>query len=308
MPDRTRGARASLKLGLVAALGAVGCPQFGDASPYFSMRYLYGPWRFYGYYNYFYSDPAYYYYLNEFAQPNATLDLGFRSVVAGGRTNSAPGAFATVGGGLRNIAMANHSAVGGGHDNSARTNGTFTAVLGGFRNKASGASSLVLGGDNNRARADAAVVLGGSSNTVRGDFGAVIAGEDSIVGELSFVGGGSSGSVDGKWNTMGMVYDNYIYGSDFVTVLSGEDHEVFDEGHFGFIGAGENDYIYAHHGSISSGYYNVIGRFRERDYYYYYNYFGWYWYRYDPKPRALHTLRASTLSSGCAQDQLRRRL
>lgn len=113
-------------------------------------------------------------------------DVGERSVVSGGVSNTASGIGSSVSGGVSNTASGSRSTVSGGQGNTAT--GLYSSILGGWQNNATAWDSTISGGSFNTASGDQSSVSGGNNNTA--------AGSDSTVS------GGKDGSVDRMYNWM----------------------------------------------------------------------------------------------------------
>ena len=160
---------------------------------------------------------------------------GTRSVIAGGRRNTASNLGSAVLGGSQNTSSGSYSTIGGGILNTASNQYTF--IGGGSTNTASGLFASVLGGLSNVAAANYSTASGRQNNISSSGTNAVIAGGvlNSAVSDATSIGGGRENVASGTNSTVGGGYRNQTNGVN--TVISG----------------GSNNRVIANHGTVSGG-------------------------------------------------------
>jgi hypothetical protein len=111
--------------------------------------------------------------------------------------------------------------------------GTYSTVAGGSSNIASGQGTFVGGGESNKVQ-DAAdgTICGGSGNTTYAPY--------------SFVGGGSTNTIIGT-------------GSLGAAIIAGYTNTIGNSSSYGFVGAGQSNYLIGDKSAIIGGYSNTIG-------------------------------------------------
>jgi hypothetical protein len=127
---------------------------------------------------------------------------GARSVLGGGRMNTASGTGAAVLGGDANVASGQNSFIGGGNANAA--SGGSSVAAGGSTNRATGENSTVGGGSENEASGALSAITGGFYNTaynycetIAGRFCTISAGNQTGIttaDRLFAIGNGTSTS------------------------------------------------------------------------------------------------------------------
>jgi len=115
------------------------------------------------------------------------------SIILGGISNSAGGAYSSVIAGQSNSANNNYAAVVGGQSNTA--SGLYSAVVGGQSNSASNSNAAVVGGNSNTVSGANAAVFGGASNTASSSQAVAVGGSNNTAdGANSVVIGGNYGA------------------------------------------------------------------------------------------------------------------
>jgi hypothetical protein len=103
---------------------------------------------------------------------------GIKSVIAGGKNNTASGGYSTVSGGEGNSATQLRATVSGGYQNTA--SGYYATITGGSTNTASDFYTFVGNGRNNTASGYKSAILGGSNNSTNNLSDAMIVGSNII--------------------------------------------------------------------------------------------------------------------------------
>lgn len=148
---------------------------------------------------------------------------GKNSVLIGGASNTASGAFSSVIGGSGNRSFTSGSSTIGGFGNT--TSGDYSVVIGGTGNRAgreSFRSAAILGGTSNTVGGLEAVIVGGSANATSGSWSAVVGGVGNRIADTSDY----SAILGGLGNQILRPLNQSSNGGQFSAILGGRHNKI----------------------------------------------------------------------------------